>query len=92
MKVKRAGILTKIIITALVLYTAITLVSIKARTAQLTAQKETLESEVARLSQKNAEYQYEIEHSEDPEIIEDIARSQLGLVMPGEKIFYDMSK
>ena len=37
----------------------------------------------------NAELQYGIDHSTDDHTIEDIAREKLGLVKPGEVIFYD---
>ena len=40
---------------------------------------------------ENAELEYDIEHAGDPEIIAEIARDKLGLVMPDEKIFYDVS-
>ena len=35
--------------------------------------------------------QYQIDHSEDDDMIESVAREKLGLVKPGEKIFYDTS-
>ena len=38
-----------------------------------------------------AELQYQIDHSEDDDMIESVAREKLGLVKPGEKIFYDTS-
>ena len=40
--------------------------------------------------QENAELEYDVAHAGDPETIESIARTKLGLVMPGEKIFYDV--
>lgn len=92
MKLKRASIITKIIIIALILYAGITLVSLKARTEEIRELNLQLQVDVAALAQKNAEFQYEIDHSNDEKIIEDIARSKLGLVLPGEKIFYDVSK
>ena len=35
--------------------------------------------------------QDQIDHSEDDDMIESVAREKLGLVKPGEKIFYDTS-
>ena len=43
------------------------------------------------MTQANAELQYQIDHSEDDDMIESVAREKLGLVKPGEKIFYDTS-
>ena len=50
-----------------------------------------LQQQVTDMTQSNAELEYKIEHSEDADTIEEIARDKLGLVKPGEKIFYDMS-
>jgi len=41
---------------------------------------------------KNDDLQYIIDHGNEDAIIEDIARDKLGLVMPGEKVFYDGTK
>ena len=52
--------------------------------------RDELAAEAETLSRKNAEYRYEIEHSNDHKTIENVARNRLGLVMPGEKVFYDI--
>lgn len=91
MKLKRAGIITKIIILALIVYAGISLVTLRTQVAETRAQKADLQAQVAEMTQANAALQYEIEHSGDASTIEDIARNKLGLVKPGEKIFYDIS-
>lgn len=91
MKLKRASIITKIVIMALIVYAGISLLSLKSQISQARLQSEALQEQVAQTAQENAELEYDIEHSEDPETIEDIARNKLGLVKPGEKIFYDVS-
>jgi len=91
LKLKRAGILTKLIIVALALYAVVTLISVRDRAQEAEATRAELATEQAALTQKNAELEYQIEHSEDDETIEEIARDKLGLVLPGEKIFYDIS-
>jgi len=92
MKRKKAGICTRIIILALILYAAISLVTLNQDIVAEKTQKVALEEKVALLQRENAELEYEIEHSGDADTIENIARSKLGLVKPGEKIFYDISK
>ena len=92
MKIKSTGILTIIVVLALILYAAISSVSLKQNIAYGKAQRAALEVELARLQRENAELEYEIAHSDDDETIERIARSKLGLVRPGEKIFYDISQ
>ncbi len=91
MKFKKAGIITKIVIAALLVYAVVSLVTVRSKTAALNAQTQQLQQQVTDMTQSNAELEYKIEHSEDAETIEEIARDKLGLVKPGEKIFYDMS-
>ena len=92
MRVKRASLITKIVIAAIVLYAGVTLVSLKVQVAEARTQSAELHSQVSSAAQTNTELQYAIDHSTDAETIEDIARDKLGLVKPGEKIFYDVSK
>ena len=91
MKFKKAGIITKIVIAALLVYAVVSLVTVRSKTAALNAQTQQLHQQVTDMTQSNAELEYKIEHSEDADTIEEIARDKLGLVKPGEKIFYDMS-
>lgn len=90
MKFKRAGLLTKIIIAALCLYAVITLIGGRTKEAAAEATRDQLASQVQSLTEENAGIQYDIDHSTDQSVIEDIARNKLGLVKPGEKIFYDV--
>ena len=61
------------------------------QTRQLQDRAATLQQQVSEMTQSNAELQYQIDHSEDDDMIESVAREKLGLVKPGEKIFYDTS-
>lgn len=91
MKFRKVGIITKIVIAALIVYAAVSLVVVKTKTAALSAQTEQLQKQVSEMTQSNAELEYKIDHSGDADTIEEIARDKLGLVKPGEKIFYDVS-
>ena len=91
MKLKRSSIFTKIVILALIVYAAISLTTTKSRIATAEADRVLLQAKVDAALQENAELEYDIEHAGDPETIASIARAKLGLVMPGEKIFYDIS-
>jgi len=92
MKIKSTAIFTFIIVLALILYAVISSMSLSQDVAAGKAQRTALEAELARLQRENAELEYEIAHSDDDATIESIARSKLGLVRPGEKIFYDISQ
>ena len=92
MRIKRTSLITKIVVVAIILYAGVTLVSLKVQVSAARQQREELRSQVSSITQTNTELQYAIDHSTDAETIEDIARDKLGLVKPGEKIFYDVSK
>ena len=90
MKLKKAGILTKLLITVMVVYAVCSIVSVRANIAEAEESLTALNQQIEDAQQENARLEYEIEHSEDPETIEQIAREKLGQVKPGEKIFYDI--
>ena len=90
MKLKRASILTKIVIIALIIYAAVSISNTRRDIARAEEQKANLQAQVDIVLQENAELEYNIDHASDPETIAEIARTKLGLVMPGEKIFYDV--
>lgn len=91
MKLKRSSIFTKIVLLALIVYATVSLVNTKKRAAEAEADRGVLQARVDAMLQENAELEYDIEHAGDPETIAEIARTKLGLVMPGEKIFYDVN-
>ena len=91
MKFKRASLITKIVILAIILYAGISLVSLKVQVSDAREKRDELQGKVDNVLQTNTELQYAVDHSTDPETKEDIARNKLGLVKPGEKIFYDVS-
>lgn len=90
MRVKRAGLLTKVLILALLIAVAVSLLELNNQVEQAQARKEDLTRQVAVQTQTNADLTDAIEHSDDPDRIEDVARERLGLVEPGEIIFYSM--
>lgn len=91
LKLKKASIFTKLLILALVLYAIVSIITINKRVGEAEMEREELTRQVEEMTQANAELEYQLEHSEDEETIEEIARSKLGLVLPGEKVFYDIS-
>lgn len=90
MKLKRASVTTLIVILVLLTYTIISSFKIDARIDEALKTKVELEAQVQALEVENASLQYEISHSQDADTIEKVARDKLGLVLPGEIIFYDM--
>ena len=88
MRLKKAGILTKIVIFALLIYAAVTLLSLQEQISSAKKQEDLLEGQVKAQVIKNADLSDDIEHSDDTEVIKEIARDKLGLVSPGERVFY----
>ena len=91
MKFKKASIFTTLVIAVLMVYALISLFVVHRQTRQLQDRAATLQQQVSEMTQANAELQYQIDHREDDDMIESVAREKLGLVKPGEKIFYDTS-
>ncbi len=88
MKLKRAGIITKIIIFALIVYASVMLINLRAQIDTAHAKQESLQQQVADKETSNAELKYEIDHKDDPDTIAGVARNDLGYVKPGERVFY----
>ena len=91
MRFKKAGFLTKLLILLMVVYAVYNIVSVRSNIVEARQNLTSLTQQVEDARQENAQLGYEIEHKDDPETIEQIARAKLGLVKPGEKIFYDIS-
>lgn len=91
MKFKKAGFLTKLLILVMIVYAVYNIIDVRANIAEAEQNLTSLTQQVEDARQANAQLDYEIEHKDDPETIEQIARAKLGLVKPGEKIFYDIS-
>lgn len=67
------------------------LLTLGARISDAKAQENALSEEVQALTMANETLSNEIENASDKNLIMDIARSELGLVEPGEKVFYDQN-
>ncbi len=87
MQLKKASLLTKLVVLALLIAAATGLLNLRQQI--LTAQGDLAEAQaqVAEQKQINAELADAVENSDDPGRQEDLARSKLGLVEPGEYIF-----
>ncbi len=90
-KTAKAGIITKIVILILIVYATVSLINLRVRIDAAEKEKTGLTQAVEDKTASNAELVYDIEHSGDPKTIENIAREKLGLLLPGEKVFYDVS-
>jgi len=81
--------ITKIVIFALIVYAGISLITLRGRIESAQDELNNTRRRVAEMEIYNAELDYEIENYNEPDVIAGIARSNLGLVLPGEIVFYD---
>ena len=92
MKFKRTGIITKIVILILIIYASVTLLSLRQQVAEAAARQAELQQTIAELEVNNANLEYSLKHSGDSDVLGGIARDELGLVGPDDKVFYDSGK
>ena len=89
MKLPRSKMITRIIVLALFIYAGMHIVSIRGRIDAAREELSEVRRAVVELEISNSELEYEIEHYNEPDVIAGIARANLGLVLPGEMVFYD---
>ena len=73
----------------MIIYAGVSLLTFRGRIEKQRLELRDTRRRVAELELTNAELEYEIEHYNDPDVIAGIARANLGLVLPGEIVFYD---
>lgn len=91
MKVKRAGIGTKILIAVLLVACVTGLLSLRSRLNEAEAQRDQLQAQVQTQQEANSALADAIANSGDLEYIVNFARSKLGLLEPDEIRFVDTS-
>ena len=92
MKVKRAGVATKLLVLVLLAALAVALLSTQAKLNVAQSERDELARKVEAQREANAALADDIAHSGDLEYLADIARSKLGLLEPDEIEFVDSSK
>ena len=89
---RRSSLITKLIILAVVIYAAVTIVALQPKIDTLKAESDTLNQEVLALQESNQSLQHDIDTMNTEEGIMKIAGERLNLVTDGEWIFIDKSK
>ena len=89
MKLVRSKLITKIIVFALIVYAGISLITLYGRIEEVRGEVYDVRRAVAEQEVANAQLEYDIENYNDSDVKANIARSSLGLVLPGEIVFYD---
>ena len=87
MKLKKASLLTKLVILALLIGTATGLLTMRSQLQAAQADLAAAQQQVEGQEQINADLADAVENSGDPDRQADLAREKLGLVEPGEYVF-----
>ena len=90
MRFKQAGFLTKIVVLALLIYMTTSLLDLRGQIQATQSQRDTLAQQVADQRPENQELADAIEHSDDPEMLERVAREK-GYVKQNEVLFFDVA-
>lgn len=92
MKCPRWTGLVKLIIPAIILYALFMLADSGQKRAEGEALLSELREQAESIRRENEALEREIAASGSDEVIASVARERFGLVMPGEKVFYDLSE
>ena len=87
MKLKKASLLTKLVVLALLIGTATGLLTMRSQLKTAQADLADAQRQVEEQKQVNADLADAVENSGDPDRQADLARDKLGLVEPGEYVF-----
>jgi cell division protein FtsB len=87
----KAGFFTKLLILVLLLALGWQLYQLHGQVESAQTQRDQLSAQVEQQQQKNDELQESIDNGGSEEEMKKIARDDLGLVSPGERVFYDVS-
>ncbi|WP_455581822.1 FtsB family cell division protein [Dysosmobacter sp.] len=86
-----AGLLTKVLVLVLAAGIGWQLYQLRDQVQSAQLQKETLAAQVQEKQQENDALSADIAQGSTQEKMEEMARQELGLVYPGERVFYDTS-
>ena len=87
MKVKKASLLTKLVVLALLIGSATGLLTMRSQLQNAQADLADAQRQVEEQKQINADLADAVENSGDPDRQADLARDKLALVEPGEYVF-----
>ena len=90
MKLKRAGFLTKLVVLALLIYMATSMLDLWGQLQDAQSQRDALSGQVTQQQMENQALSDAIANSDDPEVMERVAREK-GYVKEGEILFQDIA-
>lgn len=92
MKFKKSSLWIKLIVLALVVYAAVTLVLLQSQVNEKREEAEALSKDIVSAQQEQQRLTDANENIDTDEGVEEIARNKLGMTFPGEITFQDAGK
>lgn len=92
MKFRKSSLTTKLVVAIIIVYSMVTLVSLQQQVTDKRAQADQLADQIETVQEANAQLQQGIDALGTDAGVENTARSDMGLVKPGEIIFYDVGE
>ena len=90
-KKQGGGTLPKLLLLALLLLIGAHLLNLRQEISRAEAENQTLSAQLEQQQRENDSLSSALEKADDPEYLQELAREQLDMVSPGEKVFYDVS-
>ena len=90
MQLKRAGFLTKIVVLALLIYLATSLLDLRSQIRETESLRNSLAEKVSSVELENRRLSEAIADSDDPAVMEQVARDK-GYVQQGETLYIDVA-
>ena len=90
-KTKKARFVLRLAVIALAVYAVINILKLQIEIGRAQEDIAALEQEINRQQAENALLEEKIQSGMDEDAIKDAARSELGMVEPGEEVFVDVS-
>ena len=90
MEFKRAGFITKIVVVALLIYMATSVLDLRGKIQEVQLQRDSLSQQVDDQKLENRRLADAIANSDDPEMLEQVARER-GYVKQNETLFIDVA-
>ena len=88
---RRKGGIVLAVVLLLIGIVGIEVVQVYGQIEEAVVQEQLLQAQVQQQTQANASLRDDLAHADDEEFIKELAREQLGLAEPGERIFYDVN-
>ncbi len=90
-KSRKGGVFTGLLLLTLALLLGTLLLSQHEQIKTAKQQEAELAAKIEQTRQDNAALEAALEKKDDEEYLQELARSELGMVAPGEKVFHDVS-